>query len=141
MTRKIVVPSAMLKTVHEFLWRKWGYHETNPSAMSTMDWSNTDDTVEVALGWLSEHPIVPTQDQANALAKKYHGQSPHGCTSQYVAAEWQRQMFLAPPPDLRREAALQVLSHMHINYPSEAAIQQVICDLDEFLTNWKAEKP
>jgi len=69
---------------------------------STFDYVNennygvfTRPVLEAALRWLSEHPVVPSQEQANAIAREYRGYPPHCCSTQYVIAEWQRRMFLA----------------------------------------------
>ena len=61
--------------------------------------------VEVALRWLSENPIVPSEEQAASLygaslnidyEKRYDA-------TRAVVVEWQRRMFLAPPGEVPEE--------------------------------------
>jgi len=60
------------------------------------------DVLEAALRWLSENPIVPTDEQAADLynanldidySKKYDA-------THAVVVEWQRRMFLSPEPEI-----------------------------------------
>jgi hypothetical protein len=59
--------------------------------------------LEAALGWLAENPVVPTQEQLQAMREHLLPDMPKGAehfTSDDLrqgAVEWQRRMFLAPP--------------------------------------------
>jgi len=54
--------------------------------------------LEAALRWLSENPIVPTEEQWGQCLKAYDdvGKTGWECAVLFVA-EWQRRMFDAPP--------------------------------------------
>lgn len=58
--------------------------------------------LEAALLWLSENPIVPSDEQINSLfeAHKY-GVSRDAW--KFYFSEWQRRMFLAPEPEVPAE--------------------------------------
>ena len=62
--------------------------------------------LEAALRWLSENPIVPTDEQAKLLGKVYasnnFGSDYHDSLKRTVV-EWQRRMFLAPEPEVPEE--------------------------------------
>ena len=54
--------------------------------------------LEAALRWLSENPIVPTEEQAQYMYDGKKGLG-HAGTIRYCMIEWQRRMFLAPEPN------------------------------------------
>ena len=63
--------------------------------------------VGIALRWLSEHPLVPTKEQALALrdlaitvSQQYNQVQPTAASETAVAVEWQRIMFLASKPEV-----------------------------------------
>jgi hypothetical protein len=66
--------------------------------------------VEAALRWLSEHPVVPTMEQAVVLRdldtsiSAQYGQTAPTCASvSAVVTFWQSHMFLAPEPEVLEE--------------------------------------
>jgi hypothetical protein len=56
--------------------------------------------LEAALRWLSEHPIVPTMEQATEMSDSGH---PCVLDGVWYAIEWQLRMFLAPEPKAPEE--------------------------------------
>ena len=63
--------------------------------------------LEAALFWMSENPIVPSEDQVKGMIK---GTDLHwGWDSEWPShtrdwlIEWQRRMFLAPEPEVPKE--------------------------------------
>lgn len=56
-------------------------------------------SLEAALLWLSENPVVPTLDQAISVASSIEPGRSADSLSVQCYAEWQRRMFLAPDPD------------------------------------------
>jgi len=89
--RKIVVPEGMLKAAREGeRYEPYGIHGS----------------LEAALRWLSENPIVPTDKQykecllavdgPNAMIIRMYQEG----EPQKVIAEWQRRMFLTPEPEI-----------------------------------------
>jgi len=61
--------------------------------------------LEAALLWLSENPIVPTDEQSLAVVglKRAFPFDAHEWV-RWGAVEWQRRMFLAPEPEVPEEA-------------------------------------
>lgn len=55
--------------------------------------------LEAALRWLAENPIVPTQEQNDAMFDSGGDVDESDGWIQYAAVEWQRRMFLAPEPE------------------------------------------
>ena len=64
--------------------------------------------LEAALLWLSENPIVPTEEQAQYMYDGKNGLG-HAGTIRYCMIEWQRRMFLAPEPEDKRLKVLRIL--------------------------------
>lgn len=66
----------------------------------------TRSRVAAALLWLAENPIVPSDEEYEALGKAWNGRS--GYAEEFIpwiATEWQRRMFLRKPdpvPDALR---------------------------------------
>jgi hypothetical protein len=82
----VIVPEGMLKAVEDIFMRSW----FSPKRV-----------LEAALRWLAENPIVPTEEQVDAMAR--HHEKDGGSLSDTgvlferdAIAEWQRRMFLAP---------------------------------------------
>lgn len=85
--KKIKVPEGMLKAARE----------------ATRQWLLTEVALEAALRWLSENPIVPTDEQYSDLSAelvKYNYSLP---SMKFAAIEWQRRMFLASEPEIPEE--------------------------------------
>ena len=61
------------------------------------------DGMRFACRWLSENPFVPTEEQVKQMNQMWHSSaiadSRPEYYEQFIAAEWQRRMFLAPDPD------------------------------------------
>ena len=90
--KKIIVPEFVLKAASD----AWNATKTGDRV--------THNIAEAALCWLSENPIVPTQQQASEMWQVYVGlrgnavDSIAGCM-----AEWQRRMFITPEPEVPEE--------------------------------------
>lgn len=60
--------------------------------------------LEAALRWLSENPIVPTDEQIQAtcaaISEDWRVGEPFEDTYRDLLVEWQRKMFLAPEPEM-----------------------------------------
>jgi len=84
--RKFIVPKGMMEAA---------------SAAFRPIGGGAKEAVEAALRWLSENPIVPTDEQIHEM---YPSASEAGISFTLVArfiAEWQRRMFIAPEPEFR----------------------------------------
>lgn len=91
MSDKIVVPEGMWDAARRM------YALAN-SLNGRTDCSDVDRlmySLEAALHWLSENPIVPTPEQLMELNEH----TPVGPHTISLLREWQRRMFLAPDPD------------------------------------------
>ena len=94
MIENIVIPKGMLKAVAD-------------------DWSTAQMTIEMrcssvleaALRWLSENPIVPTQDFLTAMLDRdfFGGDSWTDPQVFKFCEEWQRSMFLEPESEVPEE--------------------------------------
>lgn len=91
--KKIVVPEGMLKAacVHIDVSSYGGYEQLQA----------VKSCLPLALRWLSENPIVPTDEQAAALLA-VKPDIPETVTpyTVIVCTEWQRRMFDAPEPEV-----------------------------------------
>jgi hypothetical protein len=78
--------------------------------------------VEAAIRWLSENPIVPTEEQA----QKVWDYSPRGAFfRQNFLTEWQRQMFNAPDPEVPEippEVRQQAIAYWESLHPNSAFV-------------------
>ena len=90
--KKYVVPEGMLKAALD-------------SARQTVQgcpWQElATKAVEAALLWQSENPTVPTEEQMDALFSRHSWLDKDSV--RFGAREWQRQMFLAPEPEVPEE--------------------------------------
>lgn len=91
MEKRYVVPEEMLEAVND----------ASTFAQNLQD-EDVIEMLEVALRWLSKHPIVPSNEQWASLRQfmgsdgpSYWG--PDGFRR--LLAEWQSRMFLAPHPE------------------------------------------
>ena len=100
MIEKIVVPEGMLKAAKDV------YHD---KAQDGVDQSAVKEALKAALRWLSEHPIVPTDEQHDVLYKEFVSLPEtrivtNGTTFRsffrWAIDAWQRRMFLAPEPEI-----------------------------------------
>ena len=89
--KKIIVPDGMLKSAND-AWIACEYEKLD--AMR--------DALEAALLWLSENPIVPTDEQI-VLLKRECPTRIEFYRFRWATAEWQRRMFLAPEPEVPEE--------------------------------------
>lgn len=107
--KRIVVPEGMLRAFAD-AW-DWGMKELpiSPSrsdidALLLRQGHARMKAIEAALRWLSEHPIVPTDEQINEChSAMYAAGGNLGSIElqRMFATEWQRRMFLAREPDFR----------------------------------------
>jgi hypothetical protein len=81
---KIKVPEGMLKALLENM-GGIGQGEATP-----------EEALEAALRWLSENPIVPNDEQSNALWRIIcgWGKTEYPTYAATIVVEWQRRMFL-----------------------------------------------
>jgi hypothetical protein len=98
--KKIVVPEGMLNAY---------FAEVFGDSIGTVASANAAREkarrqLEVALKWLSENPIVPTDEQSAAMVKNKEG-FPFESYEwvRWGATEWQRRMFLAPIEEVPEE--------------------------------------
>jgi hypothetical protein len=98
--KKIVVPEGMLRAA------------IDESQYATLGLSGhnviIERTVKAALRWLSENPIVPTRRQVEEISVPYYRSS--AVAKEHAMVEWQRQMFLAPEPQVVSMAGRRVLN-------------------------------
>ena len=96
--KKIVVPEGMLQAA------KTGVRNSDGDAFLS--------ALEVALRWLSENPIVPTDEQLKELCEDWGRQvgkpediprNPMISLLKVGSVEWQRRMFLAQEPKVTEE--------------------------------------
>lgn len=96
--KKIVIPEAMevaARRAYE-VWRNTCRPEENFTNGAVV-------AVEAALRWLSENPIVPTDEQMINLQDDFRRITEAGEKQMLIAVEWQRRMFLAPEPKMPEE--------------------------------------
>ena len=90
--KKIVLPEGMLKAAMDDIGERRG----------TYGGRIIEGALEAALRWLSDHPIIPTDTQMQALWDDSVGAGPFG-TAKFAAVNWQRRMFLASEPEVPEE--------------------------------------
>ena len=96
--KKIVVPEGMLNAVAE---TKYGDQICSiETAVSLRDGVRKD--IEVALRWLSENPIMPTDEQLDEMEGDIRYRVGVNFDIQKLISEWQRRMFFAPEPEAPR---------------------------------------
>jgi hypothetical protein len=79
--KKIVIPEGMLKAAYEPFEEEYEFSWTE---------MYTRKTLEAALRWLSENPIIPTDQKACELLDAYGHRG-------YTFGQWQRRMFDSVP--------------------------------------------
>jgi hypothetical protein len=84
--RKIQVPDGMIDAV----FHSQGMTAGHPATVRK--------NLEAAMRWLSENPIVPTEQQAWSMQDEYDSVKTKCSVQFFFAVEWQRRMFLAPDP-------------------------------------------
>lgn len=94
--KKIVVPEEMLEEVFRFSYDYATAYECVPSEKQQL---------EAALRWLSEHPIIPNDEQLLEFRHSWDDiwgktQEGKGDFLVWALVEWQRRMFLAPEPEV-----------------------------------------
>lgn len=99
MEKKIVVPPGMLDAVSDEMCQRWRYRKEDWPSVKKTDAANLSFSLETALRWLAENPIVPTEKQFAKLYDDLSGVN-DGKLTQRGVIEWQRRMFLAPEPSL-----------------------------------------
>ena len=76
----------------------------------------TSDILEAALRWLSEHPIVPTDEQAREMFSAIEGTVTLSRDQlRTVAVEWQRRMFRA-----EEDVPEAIKDRMWVHYEAES---------------------
>jgi len=104
--KKIVVPEGMLMAAVEAVQDRseFGFSFLDNEQRETVI-AQTKDTLEAALRWLSEHPVVMSE-QAWEECFKAIPEGPYETSANVEIAqcvEWQRRCFLAPHPEAPEE--------------------------------------
>lgn len=117
---RYVVPDGMLKAVSNALAEYW-----RTKHIAVLEGSSVDVALAAAVQWLSEHPIVPTREEAEGIFERVFSDPPyiygppgdgmpgqtvnisrvqltgrHFSQEQKVFAEWQSKMFLPREPEV-----------------------------------------
>src|ERR1700677_119276 len=105
--KRIRIPSEMRHAAFKAVANKHGVSTVGAMAESWAD--DAAVAVEAALLWLSEHPIVPTNDLIGDCYEKVYGvrlstSADYDRVGKFVA-ESQRRMFLSPQPEIQEEIA------------------------------------
>ena len=90
--KKCIVPKGMLEAART----GWRFTVLDPV-------DDLEKCLEAALCWLSENPIVPTEDAAREIGKKFSNQPSSIDFVRQVCTEFQRYMFIAPEPEVPEE--------------------------------------
>lgn len=90
MEKKIIVPTEMVNATSDVT-VAWGDHQR-----MTLGYDQRERIIAAALRWLSDHPMVPTEQQVVDLIDTFDGK---GSLEVHRIVEWQRKMFLAPDED------------------------------------------
>ena len=116
--KKILVPEGMLKASVEAVRDRseFGFHfidnkdearivaQTGDRTVLNVTRHGTEqDTLEAALLWLSENPIVPTNEQTQGVCDSIFVGPENLLDPRDAMVEWQRRMFLAPEPEVPEE--------------------------------------
>ena len=92
--KQMKIPEGMLKAAHE-------------KAFVGMGTSITERILEAALRWLSENPIVPTDEQIDRIHREANPSAETAIGRHWEIRnwliEWQRRIFLAPEPEIPEE--------------------------------------
>lgn len=110
--KKIKVPEGMLEVAVD-RWIAQFFAEGRSYAETLMQM-----ILEAALLWLTEHPIVPTEEQALSMADSKRSFYGHFKTHEWVrwgASEWQRCMFDEPEPEVPEAVNDLVQKHFGSN--------------------------
>ena len=101
---KIQVPEGMLKAAVEAVRDRseFGFHFIDNKDEARIV-AQTQDTLEAALRWLSENPIVPTNEQTQGVCDSIFVGPENLLDPRDAMVEWQRRMFLAPEPEVPEE--------------------------------------
>lgn len=89
--------------------------------------------VEAALRWLSENPIVPTDEQWRALNEERQWPD-NSNRRRWLVIEWQRRMFLAPEPEIPNEIEDLLPFPPDVVIPGDDLYRQVKAHLDNVAT-------
>jgi len=89
--KKIVMPEGMLKAAMDSRMETYGHIAGWSEGMCSQ-------VLRAALRWLSENPMVPTDEQMHQLRASSTATIPANLWRD-VVVEWQRRMFLAPEQD------------------------------------------
>jgi len=130
--KNVKVPEGMLEAVAAAQRERWNYSE---DAHSKVD-CNTVLDLEAALRWLSENPIVPTDEQVEEMKTKLVPVHPHWGN---IVAEWQRRMFLAPEPEDELVAYLKARNPENKTL-WQAGYNTAISDIERFHSEKAGEK-
>ena len=106
-TGKVIVPEGMLKAA----WAAMSSYKVTPESNST------EEALKGALRWLSENPIVPTDEQVVSILKVASPQQGY----RNVCIEWQRRMFLAPQEET--DPLDNIFDHFTTAYVPKGAVR------------------
>jgi hypothetical protein len=119
--RKIVVPEGMLKVAVAAAWSHIGFSHPQASIRVQKEIEESFRvSLEAALRWLSENPIVPTDAQLELFltAQGLPNTGTFRSALSLFAGYFQRRMFLAPEPEVPEEIEdlLWPKGHVGINH-------------------------
>ena len=100
--KRISVPEGMLKAAVSAAWKHIGF--SSPHASSRVAGEIEESflvSLEAALRWLSENPIVPNELQFSRLYDE--SDLKDGRLTYHAVIEWQLRMFDAPEPEVPEE--------------------------------------
>lgn len=135
--KKYVVPEKMLRAATASVMKIHGYGETSSRYDYESHEANCRIALEAALRWLGENPIVPTQEQLESLTSDWRLMGTPCCSTQFIAVEWQRRMFLAPEPEIPEE----VKDLLYGECASFTAAERVDARIIEAYRRGKRSKP
>lgn len=103
--KKIVVPKAMRLAAAHALMQTWGYNPDHVSVDSAMSGNDhiLDVSLQSALRWLSENPIVPSDDQVEEMCRFSDHLDGEFSAVRATMMAWPMRMFLAPEPAVPEE--------------------------------------
>lgn len=127
---KVLVPEGMLKAAQD-VWMIFADYPCDPSRFR----QTVLPSIAAALRWLSENPVVPTNQQYHLVfeAACRLGTCKDQGAPQYIdmMVEWQRHMFLASEPEAPEEIADLMVSEKSIQGAGAQSIESAIKQLNQ----------
>lgn len=119
--KRVVVPQGMIEAGKERDRLNSGYN-------GFRDYQRAEAILEAGLRWLSENPIIPTQQQALDMVTGGKFDSfDNWELVRWGACEWQRRMFLSPETDIPQAVKDVFLRTGEIDWSSSEVLRAVEC--------------